>query len=175
MIIWAKIAGASEAQYVTIDWPSSVGSRLVLQQFHADVANFWSQILGTRNANSGEGATGSSAAGMNGTATPPLVIPDSKNVYTGWEPQSIFRCTLVSGRAGAVGSNGVSFANVGNALEWPALTAGHNALASGFGRTTEQLFGVPLNDTVSWVSDVFQPCAAHLLVGGVSSYTPLGG
>ena len=105
MLIWAKIAGASEAQYVTVNWASSVGTRLVLQQFHADKP-YGFVGLGNRSANSATGSTGNTAATMAGTI-PPLVVPDGPDVYTGFsDKQSILRISVMTARAGAVGPNG---------------------------------------------------------------------
>ena len=172
MIIWAKIAGASEPQYVTVNWASSVGTRLVLQQFHADKPYGFSG-LGNRSANSATGSTGNTAATMAGTI-PPLVIPDGPDVYTGFsDKQSILRISVMTARAGATGPNGPAFANVGNLVEFTSAGTFQNALAVGFGAVHTELFGARLNDTLTWDSDVLQPCAAHLVFGGVTSYNPL--
>jgi len=172
MIIWTKIAGASEAQYVTVNWASSVGTRLVLQQFHAD--KFFGFIgLGSRSANSATGSTGNTADTMAGT-TPPLVIPDSPDVYTGFsDKQSILRISVMTARAGATGPNGPAFANVGNLVEFTSAGTFQNALAVGFDAGHTELVGTKLNDMLTWDSDVLQPCAAHLVFGGVTSFNPL--
>ena len=172
MIIWTKIAQASEAQYVTVNWASSVGTRLVLQQFHADKPYAFSG-LGARSANSATGSTGNTAQTMAGT-TPPLVVPDGPDVYTGFsDKQSILRISVMTARAGATGPNGPAFANVGNLVEFTSAGVFQNALAVGFGAVHTELVAAKLNDTLTWNSDVLQPCAAHLVFGGVTSYNPL--
>ena len=106
MIIRAKIAVASEAQYVTINWASSVSTRLVLQQFHADKPYGFAG-LGYRSAATDTGSTGSTPETLAGT-TPPLVVPDGPDVYTGFsDKQSILRISVMTARAGAVGPNGL--------------------------------------------------------------------
>ena len=172
MIIWTKIAGASEPQYVTVNWASSVGTRLVLQQFHADKPYAFAG-LGARSANSATGSTGNTPETMAGT-TPPLVVPDGPDVYTGHSSkQSILRVSVMTARAGATGPNGPAFANIGNLVEFTSAGVFQNALAVGFGAVHSELFAEKLNDTLTWDSDVLQPCAAHLLFGGATSFSPL--
>ena len=79
----------------------------------------------------------------------------------------------MTARAGAVGPNGPAFANVGNLVEFTSEGVFQNALAVGFDAVHTELFAEKLNDTLTWDSNVLQPCAAHLVFGGVTSFNPL--
>lgn len=76
----------------------------MLQQFHADKPYGFSG-LGARSANSDTVSTGNTAETMAGT-TPPLVVPDGPEVYTGFsDKQSILRISVTTARFGAIGRN----------------------------------------------------------------------
>jgi hypothetical protein len=88
MIIWAKIASASEAQYVSVNCALSVLTRRVLQQFDADKPYAFAG-MSNRTANTATGSTGNTAETMAGTM-PPLVVPDGPDVYTGFSDMKAF-------------------------------------------------------------------------------------
>ena len=89
------------------------------------------------------------------------------------DKQSLLRISGMTARAGAVGSNGPAFADVGNLVEFPSAGVFQNALAVGFSPVHNDVVAGEFDETLTWTSYVLQPCLAHLVFGGNSSFYPI--
>lgn len=164
LVVFSKVAGASEPTAITVTWSATAASRMVVYEFEPSLAGYDFKFLSAQSADTGTGATGAGAHQMAGTADGPLIV-NSATVNPGG--QSLLRFSHLHGRIGDTAVPDADFVTADENFVEGAGAAYQTAHAHGFKR--DDVGGSGQGENADWTHTTFQASLAHLIFGGAGS------